>query len=114
MQFDICFTIHLTAGPTMPLLTTFRTTTGRKIKVIEEMGTHYDDFGTLLLQDDNGQRVKSIVQECREHAKAINREILIQWLGGRGRLPVSWETLVEVLRDADLETLADDVESSLQ
>ncbi len=98
----------------MPQLTAFHSTTGRKIKVIEEVGTHYHDFGTLLLQDDNGQKVKSIVQECRENPKAINREILIQWLDGRGRLPVSWETLVVVLRDIDLETLANDIESSLQ
>ncbi len=102
------------AGPTMPKLIAFRNKRGRKIKVLEGIGTNYHEFGILLLEDDTGVRLKAIVHECRENPKAINREIALQWLDGRGKRPVSWNTLLEVLRDIDLETLASDIESALQ
>ena len=44
-------------------------------------------------------------------AEQINIEILKQWLTGRGKQPVTWATLVEVLRDIKLCTLADDIEA---
>ena len=42
-------------------------------------------------------------------AKQINIEILQEWLEGSGKKPVSWATLVEVLRDIGLFTLADEI-----
>ena len=41
----------------------------------------------------------------------INTEILQEWLTGRGRQPVTWTTLVEVLRDIELSILAGDIET---
>ena len=38
-------------------------------------------------------------------------EILQQWISGRGRQPVSWETLTEVLRDVELGELASEIEA---
>ena len=48
---------------------------------------------------------------CKHHcdAQRINIEILQEWLIGRGKLPVTWATLVEVLRDIELSTLAGDI-----
>ena len=37
-------------------------------------------------------------------------EMMQKWLGGRGRQPVNWATLVRVLRDAEFSVLAGDVE----
>ena len=42
-------------------------------------------------------------------AKQINMEILQEWLEGSGKKPVSWATLVNVLRDIELSTLADEI-----
>ena len=36
-------------------------------------------------------------------------KVLQEWIAGRGKFPVSWDTLIEVLRDVDLGTLADDI-----
>ena len=44
-------------------------------------------------------------------AERINIEVLKQWLTGRGKQPVTWAILVEVLRDIKLSTLADDIEA---
>ena len=40
----------------------------------------------------------------------INTEILREWATGRGKKPVSWETLTEVLRNIGLSTLASEIE----
>ena len=44
-------------------------------------------------------------------AEQINTEILQEWLIGRGKQPVTWATLVEVLRDIEQSTLAGDIEA---
>ena len=44
-------------------------------------------------------------------AERINIEILKQWLTGRGKQPVTWATLIEVLHDIKLSTLANDIEA---
>ena len=43
-------------------------------------------------------------------AEEINKEILEQWITGRGKQPVTWKTLTEVLRDIELSTLAGEIE----
>ena len=51
---------------------------------------------------------------ARKHhydAEEINTEILHEWLTGRGKQPVTWTTLVEVLRDTELSTLAGEIEA---
>ena len=72
------------------------------------MGTHYQQFGILLLNDPMGSRVRNIIHKCREQPEDINLEILRQWLEGKGG-PVNWETLVETLEDIGLRTLALDI-----
>ena len=44
-------------------------------------------------------------------AEEINKEILEQWITGRGMHPVTWKILTEVLRDIDLNTLAQEIEA---
>ena len=42
--------------------------------------------------------------------EACCTEMMMKWLGGRGRQPANWATLVRVLRDAEFSVLAGDVE----
>ena len=70
-------------------------------------------LGTLLLNDDTGDVTDAIIDECRENASRINRKILRQWIQGRGRQPVTWDTLVGVLRSINLSELANTIESAL-
>ena len=46
-----------------------------------------------------------------DDAEQINREVLRQWIADRGKHPVTWETLTEVLRDIELVTLAREIEA---
>ena len=44
-------------------------------------------------------------------AEEINKEVLEQWTTGRGKHPVTWKTLTEVLCDIELSTLAGEIEA---
>ena len=82
----------------------------RTINIPQEINTSYCQFGIFLLNDLNGTRTCNIEHEHREHAEKINTEILREWAMGRGKQPVSWKTLTEVLRDIELGTLASEIE----
>ena len=82
----------------------------RTINIPEEIGTNYNRFGMFLLDDPNGTRVNNIERKHRGDAMQINTEILREWAIGRGKKPVSWETLTEVLRDIELGALASEIE----
>ena len=81
------------------------------INIAEEISTKYHDFGLLLLDDHNGTRVRNMELKHREDANRINKEILQEWATGRGKKPVSWQTLTEVLCDIELCTLASEIEA---
>ena len=82
----------------------------RIINTPQEIGTSYDDFGVLLLDDRNG-RIHSIARQHKDDAQRINKEVLKVWITGRGKHPVTWKTLIEVLYDIELNTLAKEIET---
>ena len=96
--------------PTLPELLNFHGRKG-KINIALEIGTKYMNFGILLLKDKTGAKVAAITDKHKGNAELINIEILQEWVSGRGKKPVSWRTLIEVLRDTGLGVLADDIES---
>ena len=79
------------------------------INIAVQIGTKFIQFGELLLDDRNGSRTKQIAKENSYDAEQINTVILKEWLSGRGKHPVTWETLIEVLRDIKLRVLACDI-----
>ena len=83
------------------------------VDVAEKIGTNYKHFGTQLLNDNDGSKVNNIEMSKRPDPVGITAEILEQWLQGRGRMPVTWQTLIKCLRDIKMIVLADDIESSL-
>ncbi len=80
--------------------------------ISDQIGSKYREFGTFLLEDHNGAKVQEIQRE-RHEFYWINYEIFSRWLLGEGRQPVSWVTLIGVLRDIGKSTLADDIEAKL-
>ena len=55
----------------------------------------------------------SIARKHGGDAEKINFEILHEWLSGRGKQPVIWKTLTDILRDAGLAVLASAIEAVL-
>jgi len=96
--------------PNMIELVRFREK-AKRINIPQEIGTNYYQFGILLLEDETGTRIRSFECKYRGDSEQISTEILEQWINGKGKQPVTWGTLVEVLRDVELTTLAGDIEA---
>ena len=71
----------------------------------------YNVFGTLLLEDRTGERITTIAHKHMHDSERATMEILHEWIAGRGRHPVTWNTLIEVLHDCELSTLAREIEA---
>ena len=84
-----------------------------KINIPLEIGVSYRQFGILLLEDDRGNLMDTIIHDERCNGVLnINLTILQKWLNGTGK-PPTWSSLIEVLRDIELNSLADDIENEL-
>ena len=83
--------------PTLPILMQFPTQHGT-IDIIQEIETRYRAFGVKLLNDETGAITDAIAQQCWMNAYKITIDVLARWLRGQGRHPVTWVTLVEVMK----------------
>ena len=64
-----------------------------------------------MLEDHNGARIRALALKHMNNANEINIEILEEWVAGKGKQPVTWKTLTQVLRDVELSTLAEEIEA---
>ena len=101
--------IHPGTKPTLPELLKFTCVDGRVINIPVEIATEYVQFGAFLLDDRNGSRVKIMAHKHHHDAERINTEILQEWLTGRSKQPVTWPTLIKVLQETKLFTLASNI-----
>jgi len=113
---EYCFTLVLLATgsvqvdqPTLIECVRFRGRE-RRINIGQEIGTKYLTFGTLLLEERTGERVGAIAQKHMYNSEQASLEFLQEWIAGKGKHPVTWNTLIEVLRDIELSTLALEIE----
>ena len=97
----------------MPNLLTFPVKSGSYINIPQQIGKNYFPFGVLLLNDETGAEVNAITTQYRDNAQQINLEILRMWIGGIGK-PLSWDTLIIVLKAIGLNTLAGDIQDNLE
>lgn len=82
--------------------------------ITSRVGNKYTMLGVLLLEDEDGGITQSIVGQHLLNATNITVDILGRWLRGEGKQPVTWQTLVDTLRDMGLAELASTIQSSLQ
>ena len=86
---------------------------GNKTDIVQKVGAKYHVFGINLLKDEDGSKTSVIENDFRGNSYRISQEILTCWLQGQGRMPVTWATLVTVLKDLNLLVLANEIETSL-
>ena len=98
--------------PTVALqqLICFKTRSGR-INILEQIGTQYRELGILLLDDTTGAVTKAIIEHYNYDATKIIFEIFEKWIQGKGKLPVEWGTLIEVLNNIELSELANKIKA---
>ena len=71
------------------------------MNIAEQIGANYLKFGIFLLEDSNGAIVTALENEHLKNAERINVTILQRWLNGKGVKPVTWPSLVTVLREIE-------------
>ena len=84
-----------------------------QLQIPQVVGVNYERFGVLLLKDTTGSQVDIIVHDAREKTETIVRSILKEWLKGKGK-PVTWQTLIDTLRDCKHTDLADKIQYSIR
>ena len=87
--------------PTLPQL--------MRLKIPEKVGGCYRKFGTLILNDYSGDLVDFAEESCHYQPDDIVTSILRKWLQV-GPTPVTWDNLIQILRDCGHHTLADYVQ----
>ena len=97
------YTIFSGDPPSMPELL--------HLRVPQNVGANYSTFGIILLNDETGSRVHSFKLACLGEPEDVLLRILQEWLEGKG-LPVTWESLIQTLRDTDLSVLAEQIHAT--
>ena len=65
----------------------------RRINIPKEIGTKYNQFGVLLLKDETGARIETVIRKHLNDAEQISMEIFKLLFAGEGEQPVTWKTL---------------------
>ena len=90
-------------------ITEFKKRNGDVINILVKIGADYHQFGLKLLEDNEGDIMAVIISNCREDSGKIKRQIAIDWVNGKGKQPITWETLAEVVSKMGLKVLAKDI-----
>ena len=64
----------------------------------------------FLLNDETGAKIEALENKNSNNPDRINFDIFREWLKGSGAQPVTWRTLVIVLKQIELTEVAGDIE----
>ena len=107
-----------TGVPTVKLLTSLPIlgdcTKPKNLSIIQRTGTRYTKLAMFLLDDDNCEIVDSLMEKYRDDPEKIVTAVYKKWISGTGRKPVTWQTLLDVLREIELNSLAEEIETALE
>lgn len=99
--------------PSLLVLEDFTLKSGERINILEKVGEEFIRFGTHLLLDEEGTTMATIKSDCLGRAADIKMEIIRRWRRGQGKSPISWATLIDVLKICKFNALAIEVEEAL-
>ena len=83
-------------------------------KVVKRVAFKWEDLTILLELDEQGGRVEAIKRDFVQHGvEKCCLQALRLWLRGEGKKPISWATLLGVLRDIECSAVAKDIQQYL-
>ena len=85
------------------------TPSGKEVEIIRSISAKWMTVGVHFNFDRYGHMISLIDVHYPSDPEACCAEMMEKWVGGKGRQPANWATLVEVLRNAEFITLADEV-----
>ena len=97
----------------MFLLSNLKSKSGERINIINKVSPRWSEFAVQLDFDNDGTTMQMIRERCYPDPEDCCKEMMREWLSGKGRQPVTWELLVEILKDCELEVLAKQVEEAV-
>lgn len=101
------------AKPRLAQLTLLKTTEGQKVQIIQDVAPKWKDFGISLDFDPDGRTLDLIEAEQKINGPvACCRAMFQHWLAGNGA-PATWDTLMELLQDAEQSHLAQQIKAVL-
>ena len=104
----------LSSIPRLSQLRFLHTPDGGKIEIINTVAPYWKDIGDLLDFDISGTMLERI--EANEGIKGVEsccRAMFQYWLKGNGMMPVSWDTLLKILKNTRFSRLATQLETEI-
>ena len=84
------------------------------LNIVQRTATHYTELALHLLDDVNLNITESLEMQFQRDPERIARDVYKKWISGTGKKPISWRTLIGVLRDIELISLADEIKTALE
>ena len=87
--------------------------TDKTVKVIERAAAKWEEVATRLYFEHHD--ISRIRENCHQQTVKACRTVFIEWLEGKDycRKPITWNTVIKALKEADLSVLAADLEGVL-
>ena len=85
---------------------------GKELRIMDTVAAKWDKIALALHFDF--PIIDAVRESTRFQADKACHSILQKWLEGKGRRPVTWETFVEGLFDAEYNVLAVDIKAALE
>ena len=84
---------------------------GQKIYVIKTVASRWEDMALRLHFDGND--IKRVKRDCLHQTKDCCRLLFTEWLEGNHCTPLTWETVIKALEEAEFTELANSLLSCL-
>lgn len=84
----------------------FISSNGKTVKVIKRAASVWEKVATRLYFE--GHDILTI-QRNKPQVEDASRTMFIEWLEGKGRTPITWETVIKALDEAELAEVAEDL-----
>ena len=80
---------------------------GRKLRLIEKVAGKWDNVAIRLHFEHSD--IKRIQRDCHFQSVQCCTTVFSEWLEGKDRTPVTWEVLIEAIKEAGFSEVANDL-----
>ena len=74
--------------------------------IITAITQDWKNFGIYFDFDEAGRTLNCIAKDYHYHSIDCCTQMMTEWLEGSGRQPATWATLIDLLKDAEMNDLA--------
>lgn len=89
---------------------------GESISIRDHLAPHWEDLFLCMgfePAEENDRMIEVVRRNNAGNVKDACRDVLLKWLAGNGRKPVTWTTFIDVLQDMQESTLAAKIKAAL-